>query len=137
MLEAKVAFALIVLVVIAFTIEQEKMIWLAIPPSIMVIALCFTMSTHNFFADNESKINSVGEEEKMKVSYSMFKFEETYLYIALNMFCYQAMSTFFTIRNSMRNPQEMIQVIPRAYILVLITVLATCTAFYMFYGDEN
>ena len=43
MLEAKVAFALIILVVIAFTIEQEKMIWLAIPPSIMVIALCFTM----------------------------------------------------------------------------------------------
>ena len=69
MLEAKVAFALIVLVVIAFTIEQEKMIWLAIPPSIMVVAICFTMSTHGIFSDTESKINSVGEKEKMKVKF--------------------------------------------------------------------
>jgi len=103
----------------------------------MVIALCFTMSTHNILFDNEAKVNSRGEKEIMKVSYSMFKFENSYLYIALNMFCYQAMSTFFTIRNSMKNPQEMIQVIPRAYISVLTVVLATCTAFYMFYGDEN
>ena len=69
MLEAKVAFALIILVVIAFTIEQEKMIWLAIPPSIMVIALCFTMSTHNILFDNEAKVNSRGEKEIMKVKF--------------------------------------------------------------------
>lgn len=87
------------------------------------------MCGHNLLSEKEAS---------MKIrTYDMFKFNDSFMYLGLNMFCYQSISTFYTIRNQMAMPHDMKYVIPRTYVFVLILVCLTCFSFYSFYGNEN
>ena len=82
------------------------------------------MCSHNLFIETESNL------KKTTHDMAIINFEDTFLYLGLNMFCYQSISTFYTVRNSMKEPKNMAQVIPRVFIFVLIIVIVMCISFY-------
>lgn len=82
------------------------------------------MCSHNLFIESEKNFKTVTHDM------IIFDWEDTFLYLALNMFCYQAISTFYTVRNSMREPKNMMALIPRVFGFVLILVILMCVSFY-------
>ena len=65
-----------------------------------------------------------------KINYSWYESDNMFMFLGLNMYCYQAISTFYTVRNTMKRPKDMKIIIPRVYFTICILVILVGASFF-------